>query len=141
MSSVDRKQNAPNLVVLIEEKILLLDELIRNQKRQIEVFGFGDGEAGAKIEDSNLKLVDKLCSIDRKIEKLEEGVPQNLELIEITETLFQKLEESRLLHSQVEERMKNILKEYQKELNVAQVQIQLKRHLHLRQDFWKTGTC
>ncbi|MBM9575688.1 hypothetical protein JWG45_00845 [Leptospira sp. 201903070] len=141
MTSVDRKQNTPGLVVLFGEKILLLDELIQNQKRQLEVFGFGDGEAGAKIEDSNLKIVDKLCSLDRKIEKLEEGVPQNLELIEITENLFQKLEESRLLHSQVEERMKEILKEYQKELNVAQVQIQLKRHLHLRQDLWKTGTC
>lgn len=68
-----------------------------------------------------------------------EGVPQTLELIELTEILFQKMEESRFLHSQVEEKMKKILKEYQKELNQVQVQIQLKRHL--RRDYWKTGTC
>ncbi|XDD51987.1 hypothetical protein AB3N59_09995 [Leptospira sp. WS92.C1] len=136
--SVDKNQK---LFALFGEKILLLDQLIGNQKRQLEVFGFGDGEAAAKIEDANLRLVNQLCSIDRKIEKLEEGVPQNLELIEITESLFQKLEESRSLHSRVEERMKEVLKEYQKELNIAQVQIQLKRHLHLRQEYWNTGTC
>ncbi|MDV6237107.1 hypothetical protein CH379_015860 [Leptospira ellisii] len=129
------------LTVLYEEKISLLDQLISNQKRQMEVFGFGDGEGAAKIEDANLKLVDHLCSVDRKIEKLSEGVPQTLELIEMAERLFQKLEESRSLHSRVEERMREILKEYQKELNQVQVGIQLKRHLHHRQDFWKTGTC
>ncbi len=105
----------------------------------MEIFGFGDGESAAKIEDSNEKIIDQLCSVDRKIEKMAEGVPQTLELIELTEILFQKMEESRLLHSQVEEKMKKILKEYQKELNQVQVQIQLKRHL--RRDYWKTGTC
>lgn len=105
----------------------------------MEIFGFGDGEGAAKIEDSNEKIIDQLCSVDRKIEKMAEGVPQTLELIELTEILFQKMEESRLLHSQVEDKMKKILKEYQKELNQVQVQIQLKRHL--RRDYWKTGTC
>ncbi|EMO44795.1 hypothetical protein [Leptospira santarosai] len=128
-----------SLVVLYGDKILLLEQLIANQKRQMEVFGFGDGEGAAKIEDSNEKIIDQLCSVDRKIEKMAEGVPQTLELIELTEILFQKMEESRLLHSQVEEKMKKILKEYQKELNQVQVQIQLKRHL--RRDYWKTGTC
>lgn len=128
-----------SLIVLYGDKILLLDQLISNQKRQIEVFGFGDGEGAAKIEDSNLKIIHQLCSLDRLIEKTEEAVPQTSQLIELTEILFQKMEESRLLHSQTEKKMKEILKEYQKELNQVQVQIQLKRHL--RQDYWKTGTC
>lgn len=139
MSNQSFNDKNRSLVVLYGDKILLLNQLIENQKRQIEVFGFGDGEGAAKIEDSNLKIIDQLCSVDRKIEKLEEGVPQTLEFIELTETLFQKMEESRVLHSQVEERMKDILKEYQKELNQVQVQIQLKRHL--RKDYWNTGTC
>ncbi|MBW0434256.1 hypothetical protein [Leptospira yasudae] len=134
--SIDRDRS---LVILYGDKILLLDQLISNQKRQMEVLGYGDGEGGAKIEDSNISIIDKLCSIDRKIERMEEGVPQSLELIELTECLFQKMEESRILHSQVEERMKEILKEYQKELNQVQVQIQLKKHL--RKDYWNTGTC
>ncbi|AYV54472.1 hypothetical protein EFP84_02420 [Leptospira kmetyi] len=139
MSSQSFSDKNRDLVVLYGDKILLLNQLIENQKRQIEVFGFGDGEGGAKIEDSNLQIIDQLCSVDRKIEKMEEGVPQTLEFIELAEILFQKMEESRNLHSQVEERMKDILKEYQKELNQVQVQIQLKRHF--RQDYWNTGTC
>ncbi|EMJ93672.1 hypothetical protein [Leptospira alstonii] len=139
MSDSNSVDSNRSLVVLYGDKILLLEQLIVNQKRQLEVFGFGDGEGGVKIENSNVKIIEQLCSVDRKIEKLEEAVPQTSELIELTEVLFQKMEESRFLHSQVEERMKEILKEYQKELNLVQVQIQLKAHL--RQDYWKTGTC
>lgn len=139
MSDLNLTHPDQSLTVLYGDKILLLDQLISNQKRQIEVFGFGDGEGAAKIEDSNLKLIHELCSLDRLIEKMEETVPQTSQLIELTEILFQKMEESRILHSQTEKKMKEILKEYQKELNQVQVQIQLKRHF--RQDYWKTGTC
>lgn len=104
MSDLNLTHPDQSLTVLYGDKILLLDQLISNQKRQIEVFGFGDGEGAAKIEDSNLKLIHELYSLDRLIEKMEETVPQTSQLIELTEILFQKMEESRILHSQTEKK-------------------------------------
>ncbi|TGK43884.1 hypothetical protein [Leptospira andrefontaineae] len=124
-----------------EEKISFLDKLIELQKRQLEILGFGDGEGTAKLEIQNSNLVEKMKRLDRKIEQLEESSPQTLEIIRLSDTIFQKLEESRDLNSQVGEKMEIILQEYRKELNMVQSKIQLKKFLAHRKLGWKTGTC
>ncbi|TGN01950.1 hypothetical protein [Leptospira dzoumogneensis] len=124
-----------------EEKISFLDKLIQLQKRQLEILGFGDGEGTAKLELQNADLVEKMKRLDRKIEQLEESSPQTLEIIRLSDTIFQKLEESRDLNSQVGEKMEIILQEYRKELNMVQSKIQLKKFLAHRKLGWKTGTC
>lgn len=126
---------------LYEEKIQFLDKLIELQKRQLQILGFGDGEGTAKLELQNSDLVEKMKRLDRKIEQLEESSPQTLEIIRLSDTIFQKLEESRDLNSQVGEKMEIILQEYRKELNLAQSKIQLKKFLAHRKLGWKTGTC
>lgn len=126
---------------LYEEKISFLDKLIQLQKRQLEVLGFQDGEGAAKLEIQNSDLVEKMKRLDRKIEQLEESSPQTLEIIRLSDTIFQKLEESRDLNSQVGEKMEIILQEYRKELNMVQSKIQLKKFLAHRKLGWKTGTC
>ncbi|PJZ25205.1 hypothetical protein CH352_11655 [Leptospira hartskeerlii] len=124
-----------------EEKISFLDKLIELQKRQLQILGFGDGEGTAKLEIQNSDLVEKMKRLDRKIEQLEESSPQTLEIIRLSDTIFQKLEESRDLNSQVGEKMEIILQEYRKELNLVQSKIQLKKFLAHRKLGWKTGTC
>ncbi|TGL65733.1 hypothetical protein [Leptospira sarikeiensis] len=123
------------------EKISFLDKLISLQKRQLEILGFGDGEGAAKLELQNSGLVEKMKVLDRKIEQSEESAPQTLEIIRLSDEIFQKLEESRELNSLVGEKMEIILQEYQKELNQVQTKIQLKKFLAHRKLGWKTGTC
>ncbi|TGK05600.1 hypothetical protein EHQ53_18460 [Leptospira langatensis] len=129
------------LASLYQGKLSLLDELISLQKRQLEVLGFGDGEGAAKLESKNSDLVEKMRSLDRKIAQLEESAPQSLNIIRLSDEMFQKLEESRELNSKVGDKMEEILHEYRKELNQVQVKIQLKKFLTHRKQDWKTGTC
>ncbi|PJZ68290.1 hypothetical protein CH373_10375 [Leptospira perolatii] len=135
------KSRQIKLFELYSEKISILDEVISNQKRQLEILSHGDGEGASKIEKSNLKCMHRMMSLDRLIERLEESSPQTLELIQLTSTLFQKLDESRNLNEKVGQVMESILREYQKELNTVQAQIQLKKFLAQRKFGWKTGTC
>ncbi|EPG75982.1 hypothetical protein LEP1GSC058_0507 [Leptospira fainei serovar Hurstbridge str. BUT 6] len=130
-----------SLTELYGQKIKLLDEVISLQKRQLEVLGHGDGEAAARIEGQNVTLVENMFSLDRKIELLEESSPQSLNMIQLADELFRKLEESRDLNEKVGSLMERILFEYQKELNLVQTNIQLKKFLAQRKSGWKTGTC
>lgn len=129
------------LETLYRNKISFLDELIRLQKRQLEVLSFQDGEAAAKLEYENANLMENMVSLDRKIERLEESYPQSLDIIQLSDEIFQKLSESRELNEKVGEKMEKILHEFRKELNLVQAEIQLKKFLHKRKQGWKTGTC
>ncbi|EQA47184.1 hypothetical protein LEP1GSC050_1167 [Leptospira broomii serovar Hurstbridge str. 5399] len=126
---------------LYGQKINLLNEVISLQKRQLEILGYGDGETAAIIEGQNSILVERMFSLDRKIELLEESAPQSLNMIQLADELFRKLEESRDLNGRVGSLMEQILSEYQKELNLVQANIQLKKFLAQRKSGWKTGTC
>ncbi|TGK00594.1 hypothetical protein EHO59_11610 [Leptospira semungkisensis] len=129
------------LASLYQDKLSLLDELMILQKRQLEILGFGDGEGAAKLESKNSQLVEKMRSLDRKIAQSEESSPQSLNIIRLSDEMFQKLEESRDLNAKVGEKMEEILQEYRKELNQVQAKIQLKKFLTHRKQDWKTGTC
>ncbi len=129
------------LEFLYVRKIEFLDELIQLQIRQLEVLDFGDGETAAKLEGENSLLMEKMISLDRKIERLEESSPQSVHIIHLSDRVFQKLEESRDLNAKVGQKMEVILLEYRKELNLVQADIQLKKFLTQRKLGWKTGTC
>ncbi|TGK06147.1 hypothetical protein EHO60_16260 [Leptospira fletcheri] len=135
------EQDKSDLEGLYSQKISLLEEMISLQKRQMEILSHRDGETAAKIEAENVSLVEKMFSLDRKIERLEESAPQSLPLIRLTDELFNKLEESRELNRKVGSLMEEILSEYQKELNLVQADLQLRKYLAQRKSGWKTGTC
>lgn len=123
------------------KKISLLDLLKKNLTRQLELLSYGDGENTAKISYDNEAIIKKMQRIDSKIEKLNENFPANSDLIEITNTMFILLNETREMHRIVSEKFKKIVIGLKEELNTISVKRQLKIHLHTHRQSWNRIAC
>ena len=128
------KDNLPTQIEelsgLYDEKIEKLLKLIENQKRQIEVLGFGNGEVSARIAIVNEKIIKSMVKLDQKIEKVAETLPGSSRLIEKSDEVFSLIDIARANHEIIQKKMEQCLNDVKKELNMVQVKRQLARHLH-----------
>lgn len=123
------------------KKISLLNLLKKNLTRQNEVLSYGDGESAVRISFANEILIVKMQKVDSKIEKLDENFPCNSELIEITNTMFILLNETRELHANVSEKLKTAVQKMKEEFNTFSVKRQLKIHLNTNRQNWNRIAC
>ncbi|XDD44011.1 flagellar protein FlgN [Leptospira sp. WS60.C2] len=114
---------------LLQKKIQFLDTLILNLKREEELLSYRDADSAVKIEFKNESIVRKLEDLDSQILEHQEMDVHTAEEIELSETVFSKLDEARTLQQKVQELLVFEMNESKKEYWEFSIKRRLKSHL------------
>lgn len=114
---------------LLQKKIQYLDSLISNLKREDELLSYRDADTAVKLEFKNESLVRKLEDVDRELWERQEIEVYSADEIAISETVFEKLDEARILQQKVQELLVFEMNESKKEYWEFSIKRKLKFHL------------
>lgn len=114
---------------LLQKKIQYLDSLIANLKREDELLSYRDADTAVKLEFKNESLIRKLEEVDRELWERQEIEVYSADEIAISETVFEKLDEARILQQKVQELLVFEMNESKKEYWEFSIKRKLKFHL------------